>query len=195
VKRYLLLLTSLLLSGMAGAHSVETGKSLPPVFIANEGEVVMQQQTLSYQRWSSQSLTGKVRMVIHVAGRLSAKEQNAPLIAAIQQAHFPRSRFQTTTIVNTDDAIPGSAIFVERSIKASKRDAPWQHFVIDSSGVARNSWQLTPHGSTIVILDAQGIVRFAKDGALTPQEIDHVLALLNQMISSAPAQRDDALSS
>ncbi len=195
MKRYLLLLTSLLLPGIAGAHSIETGKPLPPVFIANEGEVVMQQQTLGYQRWSIQSLTGKVHMVIHVAGRLSAKDQNAPLIDTIQQAHFPRGRFQTTTIVNTDDSILGSAIFVERSIKASKRNAPWQHFVIDSSGVALNSWQLTPHGSAIVILDVQGIVRFAKDGALTPQEVSRVLALLSQMISSAPAQSDDAFSS
>ncbi|MCG7368414.1 YtfJ family protein [Pantoea tagorei] len=195
MKLYPLLLISLLFPLLAAAHSVETGKPLPPVFIANEGELVMQHEMLGYQRWSSQSLTGKVRMVIHVAGRLSAKEQNAPLIAAVQQANFPRSRFQTTTIVNTDDAIPGSAIFVERSIKSSKRDAPWQHFVIDSSGVARNSWQLTPHGSAVMLLDAQGVVRFARDGALTPQEVRQAIALLNQLLSTAAAPSDPALSS
>ncbi|WP_311790354.1 MULTISPECIES: YtfJ family protein [Pantoea] len=190
-----LLLIPLLLPGLAGAHTFETGKPLPPVFIANEGELVMQHEMLGYQRWSSQSLTGKVRMVIHVAGRLSAKEQNAPLIAAIQQANFPRSRFQTTTIVNTDDAIPGSAIFVERSIRSSKHDAPWQDFVIDSSGVAQNSWQLTPHGSAVVLLDRQGRVRFAKDGALTPQEVKQAVALLNQMLNDEPAPPEAALSS
>lgn len=195
MKLYPLLLISLLFPLLAAAHSVETGKPLPPVFIANEGELVMQHEMLGYQRWSSQSLTGKVRMVIHVAGRLSAKEQNAPLIAAVQQANFPRSRFQTTTIVNTNDAIPGSAIFVERSIKSSKRDAPWQHFVIDSSGVARNSWQLTPHGSAVMLLDAQGVVRFARDGALTPQEVRQAIALLNQLLSTAAAPSDPALSS
>lgn len=186
MKRLQLLLCSALLSPFASAHTVETGKPLPLVFIANQGELVMQQQALVYQRWSSQSLTGKVRMVIHVAGRLSAKEQNAPLIAAIQQADFPRARFQTTTIVNTDDAIPGSAIFVRRSIEASKRDAPWQHFIIDSSGVAQSSWQLAPHGSAVVILDRQGVVRFAKEGALTPQEIKQTLTLVNQLIADTP---------
>ncbi|WP_313571005.1 YtfJ family protein [Pantoea piersonii] len=190
-----LLLIPFLFPCLAGAHTFETGKPLPPIFIANEGELVLQHEMLGYQRWSSQSLTGKVRMVIHVAGRLSAKEQNAPLIAAIQQANFPRSRFQTTTIVNTDDAIPGSAIFVERSIKSSKRDAPWQHFVIDSSGVAQNSWQLTPHGSAVVLLDRQGIVRFAKDGALTPQEVQQAVALLNQLLTSEPSPSEPALSS
>lgn len=180
-----ILLCSALFSSLASAHTFETGKPLPRVFIANEGELVIQQQKLVYQRWSSESLKGKVRLMIHVAGRLSAKDQNAPLIAAIQQASFPRSRFQTITIVNTDDAIPGSAIFVERSIKSSKLDAPWQHFIIDSSGVAQNSWRLTPHGSTVVILDTQGIVRFAKDGALTPQEVKETITLVNQLLSTA----------
>lgn len=195
MKRFQLLLCSTLLSPFASAHLVETGKPLPLIFIANQGELVMQQQKMVYQRWSSESLTGKVRMVIHVAGRLSAKAQNTPLIDAIQQASFPRSRFQTTTIVNTDDAIPGSAIFVERSIESSKRDAPWQHFIIDSSGVAQTRWQLTPHGSTVVILDTQGVVRFAKDGALTPQEVKKALALLNQLLATPAAPPDTALSS
>ncbi|WP_371239757.1 YtfJ family protein [Pantoea sp. KPR_PJ] len=189
-----LLLCGALLPGLSSAHTFETGKPLPRIFIANEGELVIQQNKLVYQRWSSASLTGKVRLMIHVAGRLSAKDQNAPLIAAIRQANLPRGRFQTTTIVNTDDAIPGSAIFVERSIKSSKLDAPWQHFVIDSSGVAQNSWRLMPHGSTVVILDTHGIVRFAKDGALTPQEVNQTLALLNQLLA-APALSDAALGS
>ena len=192
MKPHRLLLTGILFSSAACAHTFETGKPLPPVFITNEGELVIQQKTLSYQRWSSQSLTGKVRLLIHVAGRLSAKEQNAPLIAAVQQADFSRSRFQTTTIVNTDDAIPGSAIFVERSIESIKRDAPWQHFIIDSSGVAQNSWQLTPHGSAVIILDEQGIVRFAKDGALTTDEVKQAVTLLHLMLS---APSNTALSS
>lgn len=74
MKPYSLLLICLLVPGLATAHSVVTGKPLPPVFIANEGELVLQHEMLGYQRWSSQSLIGKVRMVIHVAGRLSAKE-------------------------------------------------------------------------------------------------------------------------
>lgn len=194
MKSYPLLLASLLFSGAASAFNVETGKPLPLVFIANEGELVLNQQDLSYQRWSSQSLIGQPRLVIHVAGRLSAKAQSAPLIAALQQANFPRS-LQTTTIVNTDDAIPGSAIFVERSIASSKRDAPWQHFILDNSGVAQRAWQLTPQGSTVIILDAQGLVRFARDGALTPAEIKQAIALLRQLVADPAAQTQTALRS
>ncbi|MSE15022.1 YtfJ family protein, partial [Pantoea agglomerans] len=103
---------ALLFSGFATAHTLTCGQPVPPVFVADKGEMVLNQGDINYQRWNSQTLTGKVRLVIHVAGRLSAKDQSARLIEAIQQASLPRDRFQTTTIVNTDDALPGSAIFV-----------------------------------------------------------------------------------
>jgi len=47
----------------------------------------------------------------------------------------------------------------------------------------------------VVILDTQGIVRFAKDGALTPQEVSSTIALLNQLLTTAPAPAGSALSS
>ncbi len=115
------LMIALLFSGFATAHTLTPGQPVPPVFVADKGEMVLNQGDINYQRWNSQTLTGKVRLVIHVAGRLSAKDQSARLIEAIQQASLPRDRFQTTTIVNTDDALPGSAIFVVRSIASSKK--------------------------------------------------------------------------
>jgi predicted transcriptional regulator len=45
-------------------------------------------------------------------------------VEAIKAAKFPHDRYQTTTIVNTDDAIPGSGMFVRssrRAIKSSTR--------------------------------------------------------------------------
>lgn len=44
------------------------------------------------------------------------KEKNATLIEAIKSAKLPHDRYQTTTIVNTDDAIPGSGMFVRSSL-------------------------------------------------------------------------------
>ncbi|MEA7581130.1 alpha-amylase family glycosyl hydrolase, partial [Salmonella enterica subsp. enterica serovar Anatum] len=42
-------------------------------------------------------------VLLHIAGRTSAKEKNATLIEAIKSAKLPHDRYQTTTIVNTDD--------------------------------------------------------------------------------------------
>ncbi|MCZ4057849.1 YtfJ family protein [Pantoea sp. LMR881] len=176
------LITLTLFSPFVGAHNFVTGQPVPSVFIADKGEMVMEKGELDYQKWSSRALTGKVRVLIHVAGRLSAKDQTAGLINAIQQAALPQNAFQTTTIVNTDDALPGSGIFVVHSIESSKKSAPWQQFIIDDSGVAQHVWQLKPEGSTVVVIDQQGVVRFAKDGALTSQEVTQVMAELRAML-------------
>lgn len=49
---------------------------------------------------------------------------NEPLIEAIRKDNLPRDRYQTTTIVNTDDAIIGSGIFVRSSIESGKKSFP-----------------------------------------------------------------------
>lgn len=46
---------------------------------------------------------------------------NAPLIEAIKQAKFPQNSYQTTTIINTDDAIFGTGPFVRGSVEDSKK--------------------------------------------------------------------------
>src|SRR5690606_35789898 len=112
-----------------------------------------------------------------------AKDQNAALIDAIGKAKLPASRFAVTTIVNTDDAIPGSALFVRRSLEESKRETPSAQFVVDDRGAAQRAWQLQPGGSAIVVLDKDGRVRFAKDGALTAAEVDQVMTLLHQLLA------------
>lgn len=150
---------------------------------------MLQQEKFYFQHWNSQMLRGQVSLLIHVAGRLSAKEQNSALIEAVRQADFPKENFRTTTIVNTDDAIPGSPIFVERSLKQSKKQAIREHFIIDGGSVAQHAWQLTRRGSAIVVLDSAGIIRFAKDGALTAEEVKQVITQLHQLTDRATAKQ------
>ncbi len=45
------------------------------------------------------------------------------------------------------------------------------------------AWRLPEESSTIVVLDKAGRVQWAKDGALTPQEVDQVIALLRALIA------------
>jgi YtfJ family uncharacterized protein len=95
-----------------------------------------------------------VRVVQHIAGRSSAKEKNANLIEAIKGG-FPHDRYQTTTIVNTDDAIPGTGMFVRSSIESNKKLYPWSQFIVDSNGLVRKAWQLDEKSSAIVVLDKE----------------------------------------
>ena len=181
--RKLLAVSCLLFPLMASAHNFVDGQRVAPVGIADRGELILDNDKFSYKNWNSSQLAGKVRVVQHIAGRTSAKEKNATLIEAIKAAKFPHDRYQTTTIVNTDDAIPGSGMFVRSSIESNKQLYPWSQFIVDSNGLARKAWQLQEEGSAIVVLDKDGRIQWAKDGALTQDEVQQVVALLHKLLS------------
>jgi len=158
---------------------------VPNVSVMNRGELLFENGKPVYQPWSSAKLGGKVRVLLHLAGRIAAKKENQPLTDALQNAHFPRDRYQTTLIVNTDDAIPGSAMFVRASLESSKQEAPWSQFIIDDDGAAAKAWQLRQQGSAVVVLDKDGKVQFAKDGALTKAEVQQVMSMLNNLLEGS----------
>ena len=180
--RKLMAITCLLMPLMASAHNIETGQRVPPVGVADRGELMLNNDEFSYKKWNSAQLAGKVRVVQHIAGRTSAKEKNATLVEAIKSANLPHVKYQTTTIVNTDDAIPGTSMFVRSSIESNKKLYPWSQFIVDSDGLVRQSWQLEEKGSAVIVLDKAGRVQWVKDGSLTPQEVQQVIALLHKLL-------------
>ena len=180
-KHYLLPL--LLLSMSVSAHNFQQDQRVAPVGISDRGELNYQNNEFSYKNWNSAQLGGKVRVIQHIAGRTSAKDMNDPLIEAIKKAGLPHDKYQTTTIVNTDDVIFGSGFFVLGKIEKNKRRYPWAQFIIDSSGLGRSAWQLNEMSSTILVLDKEGRVLWAKDGDLTPKEVHQVIAMVQKMVS------------
>lgn len=181
--RKILAASLLLLPLIASAHNFVDGQRVAPVGIADRGELILDNDKFSYKNWNSSQLAGKVRVIQHIAGRTAAKEKNATLIEAIKAAKLPHDRYQTTTIVNTDDAIPGSGVFVRSSIESNKQLYPWSQFIVDDNGLARKAWQLQEKNSAIVVLDKDGRVQWAKDGALTQDEVQQVVALLHKLLS------------
>ena len=170
---------------MASAHNFVEGERVAPVGITDLGELVLSNDDIVYKTWNTAQLEGKVRVVQYIAGRRSAKKKNSVFIKAIKAADLPEDIFQPTTIVNTDDEIPGSGIFVRGKVEKNKRRYPWAQFIIDSDGLGRKAWKLKEESSTIVVLDEKGRIRWAKDGALSPKEVLQVITLLHRLIDSA----------
>lgn len=106
---------------LAFAHNLTVGSPVPAVGVEKHGEIVLQDNNINYQKWRSADLLGKVRVIQAIAGRSSSKEMNAPLMAAITAAKFPAESYQTTTIINQDDAIWGTSSFVKSSAQDSKK--------------------------------------------------------------------------
>lgn len=182
--RWIFALIIALLAPGAAAHNFVTGKTVTPVYIQEGGELLLNSEDeIHYQKWNSTQLAGKVRIIQYIAGRKSAKKKNSLLIKAVEAANFPQDRFQPTTIVNTDDAIFGTDYFVVGKIEKNKRRYPWAQFVIDGNRQGRVAWHLQEQSSTILVLNKTGQIQWAKDGSLTPEEVDHVIALAQKLIN------------
>ncbi|MCF3096227.1 YtfJ family protein [Aeromonas australiensis] len=173
-----LVLTLALLPSLVFAHTVKDGSPVPPVNVADKGELVLNGKDIGYQPWQSTALTGKVFLIQHIAGRSSAKELNAPMIEAIKAAKLSHDKYQTVTIINSNDAIWGTSGFVKSSAEDSKKEFPWSAMVLDAKGMARNAWGLAPESSAIILLDKEGKVLFAKDGRLDANNIATVMGLI-----------------
>ncbi|MFA0252795.1 YtfJ family protein, partial [Vibrio sp. 10N.261.45.A4] len=91
-----------------------------------------------------------------IAGRSAAKALNKPMIDAIVQADFPQDKYQTTTIVNQDDAIWGTSSFVKSSAEDSKIEFPHSSIVLDENGAVAKAWDLEPKTSLIAVQDNNG---------------------------------------
>ena len=178
-----LLLAACFFPLMASAHNFVVGQPVPPITVTDGGEMLLNDDgDFSYRPWKSAQFAGKIRIVQYIAGRTSAKKKNSFLIKAVKAAHFPGDRFQPTTIVNTDDAIPGSGFFVKGKLEKNKRRYAWSQFIVDNEGVGRLAWHLKEESSTILVLDREGRVRWAKDGALTTDEVYQVLGMVHDML-------------
>lgn len=183
MKKSSMLIMSLLFAPLlASAHNFQLLQRVAPVSVTDRGELNYANGDFSYEKWSSGKLSGKVRVIQHIAGRSSAKDMNDPLIEAIKDAKLPRDRYQTTTIINIDDAIVGTGMFVRGSIEDSKKEFPWSQFIVDNKGSVKKAWDLQSNGSAIIVLDDQGRVKFAKDGKLTEEEVQQVMNMLHQML-------------
>jgi uncharacterized protein len=162
----------------ANAHNLSVGTTLPAVDVSNYGEIVLNDGNTGYQAWATNDLLGKVRVVQAIAGRSSSKELNAPLMAAITASKFSEDSYQTTTIINQDDAIWGTGSFVKSSAESSKEEFPWSSMVLDEDGTVASSWALKEESSAIIVQDKQGKILFVKEGALNESEVTQVIELI-----------------
>ena len=176
------LILLVLLPSLCLAHNLKETQLLPSVSIADRGELQLHGKDFAYQNWNSAQLLGKIRLIQHIAGRSSAKALNAPLIEAIKAAHFPHDKYQTTTIINLDDALFGTSSFVLSSVEKSKQEFPWSSFVLDADGLVQQKWELATDSSAIILLNPQGKILFVKDGQLTDAEMSQVLALIRSQL-------------
>lgn len=174
-------LFGLFFANAVSAHNIQLNAPLPAVKVSKDGELNLNGKNIQYKPWSSAELNGKVRVVHHLAGRSSVKEKNQGLMNAIKTAGFSPSQYQTTTIINADDAVIATGLFVKNSAEDGKRQHPHSQIVLDQSSQVKKAWQLKEKESFIAVLDKQGKVQFVSEGKLSATQIKQVIDLVKQL--------------
>lgn len=168
-------------TNVALAHNVQLNQTLPAVSVQKDGEVIISNGKISYKNWSSSTLPGKTRIVLHFAARSSVKSKNAELINAIKTAEFNPQKYQTITIVNADDAIVGTGLFVKSNVEDGKLENPHSQVVLDQQGNVKKAWKLKEKESFIAVLDKSGKVKFTAEGKLSTEQIKEVISLVKKL--------------
>jgi len=167
---------------LALAHNIKLDQPVPSVEVSEYGEVLLKSNGYEFQAWSSEQMLGKVRVIQAIAGRSSAKKMNSKMMSAITESKFPEMLYQTTSIINQDDAIWGTGNFVRSSTVDSKKDFPWSSIVLDKKGAVAKAWGLEKESSAILVQNREGKVLFVKEGTLSDDEINQVLSLIKQSL-------------
>ncbi|WP_049777029.1 YtfJ family protein [Helicobacter felis] len=171
----------LLVLGIADASNIALNQPLAGVVVQDKGELILDGDSIQYRVWDSKNLLGKVRIVQHIAGRKSVKAKNQPLMDSIVAQHFDENKYQTTNIINVDDALMGTGLFVRGETKKAKRKHPKSQVVMDNEGAVQKAWDLKKQESLVVVLDKAGKVRFVHEGKLNNGQIQEVLDLAKKL--------------
>jgi len=173
-----LLLAFCCMPSLCFAHNIKLNHELPKVTINSHGELLLKDNDVVYEKWNTKQLQGKVRVIQAIAGRSASKEMNAPLMKAITAQNFDVKDYQTTTIINQDDAMWGTGGFVKSSAEDSKKEFSWSSLVLDEDGAAAKAWQLKQENSMIIIVDKSSKVIYVNEGALSTDEIKNAISTI-----------------
>lgn len=184
IRTFVLLLG--LFAPLAQASEILPGNRLPDLGIAAKGELVLTGDEVGYRAWSYPQQPGKVHVLQYMAATRSASNINMPFTDRMK-ADLPQGAFLSTTILNLDEAMWGTAGLVVSELKSNKKEFPNAILVADEDGVGLKAWQLEKENSAVIVTDPQGVVRYFKQGAMSAAEIDSALALVMQYIGASGA--------
>ncbi|SJL83653.1 YtfJ family protein [Vibrio palustris] len=180
--RYLLTVATILFSSLGYTQTMAIGDEIPSVSVQHLGEIHLQQKQVVFSPWSSRALLGKVRIIQLVPGKADARTLNQHLIHAISRAEFDTTQYQTTTIINANDAFWGTEMFVKSSAMALKKQYSWMMVIFDENGQVAQRWHLTHHEQSTLVVDRKGKIKFIKRGRLDDHTINTLIHITSDLI-------------
>ena len=178
------LLTVLSPVALAEASGPQLDQPLPPLAIAEHGELLLADGEYSWRPWDISADPGKVHIVQYFSGTLAHRKLFSPFTDRLQQDIDFRV-YHVTTIINLDAALWGTKGFVMSEMEASKKQFPLATMVVDKDGIGEAEWSLKDTGAVLAIVDNDGIIRFVTNTTLDEAQTEKALELIRSEIDRA----------
>lgn len=178
------LILSLYLSSTLAARP-EVGSSLPPLEVADRGELVISgDDAFDFVPWHSDKRPQAVHVVQYFGATLSDRDIFEPFTDLLQE-NFEDGVVHVTTILNLDAAMWGTKGMVIKELKKNKKKHPGATMVADADAAGTKAWELGKNGTALMIIDAQGTVLFFNQGALDETQLAPTIELIRENLAPA----------
>lgn len=173
-----------LIGASAFCAALELGGTLPSLAVPSKGELILDGDKVRHQAWSTEQIaTGSPALIFHVAARMSSDSIIAPLKERLNQGNYEPGSFQSISVINLNDALWGTAGLVGSELEKNKREHPEAILVADKKGSGIDAWQLKKGTVAFILLDQNGKIRYLKEGELSADDVNTIIALLNEEIA------------
>lgn len=172
---------------LATAAGPDVGDTLDRVTIDDCGEMGLDGARVTYRPWSAQ---GRPALVNFMAARVGLSEMNEPVVRKLLGAR-PELAPLTVTLLDTQDAMWGTQTLVMATIERRKRHDPRVRMVLDCTGEVGDQWQLPEATAVLLLLDAEGEVRFVNVGETSDERMSELLAAVDSLGLSRPRRAKD----
>jgi len=175
MKHFLMILLSICVTASSAWAGLEMGQI--PKEVELKGDLGGR---LDGSPWSSKELTGKVHVLFYVDP--DEKDLNNDTSEALRLENFPRDRYQSFAMINMDATwLPNFAI--SSALEEKQKKYPTAIYVKDYDKVLVKEWNLADDNSDVLAFDKNGKLIFMKEGKLTPQDIQKLIALIRENLN------------
>lgn len=127
--------------------------------------------------WNSSSIKDKVIVMFYIDP--DEKDTNAHFSKALKEKKFDSTKFGSIAIVNLAATWKPNFV-IESILKTKQKEFPNTIYVKDKNSVLVNEWDVQNDASNILLFSKNGELLFYKSGAMSEEEIDQTLKLIEK---------------
>ena len=139
--------------------NITVGQALPEIEIVKGGVATPEGK---FEAWGSDELVGKATYLVANAGHAEANDMHQHLSEKVHAA----GNIRMCRIINAKDAPMGAGMFIKSEFKKGAKNDAENLYVMDGKGVIAKKFEMESKSAVTVVLNAEGIVVFAHEGAI-----------------------------